>query len=310
MPVLEKEGAVHEFLMSLIPWGIDAIVWVQGFGSPALDTFFKAVTFLGEEEFYLLLLPLVYWVINKPLGVRLTFVFLPGVYLNGLLKNIFFTPRPDSTRVMRLVEETSYAFPSGHTQNSTALWGFLAFNIRRRFLWALAGFLIVGVAFSRIYLGVHYPQDVLGGFIFGVIYLLLFFRLERVARELIARQALALQLGLAFLGPIILLVFNPTEGNVSALATLSGFGVAHILELKWVRFETGGVFWQRALRFLVGLLLVMIAYLGLKTIFPPGLFFRTVRYGCVGLTVGLIAPWVFVKIGLAVSEREITAEAV
>jgi membrane-associated phospholipid phosphatase len=300
----ERRSVVHEFLMSLIPWGTEAIVWVQGFRTPALDSFFKALTFLGEEEFYLLLLPLVYWVINKTLGVRLAFFFLPGVYLNSWLKEIFFTPRPDPARVTRLVEETSYVFPSGHTQNSTILWGLLAMHVRRWFFWVLGAFLVVGIAFSRVYLGIHYPQDLLGGFFFGIVYLLLFFWLEKPVGSWVGKQILPVRLGLAFLVPILLLLLNLTEGTTTPMATLAGFGVAHVLETRWVRFETGGLWWKCALRFLVGLVMVAIAYLGLKVIFPEGLFFQFVRYGCVGLAVGLIAPWTFVKIGLAASEGE------
>ena len=141
---------MHEFLMSLIPWGIEAIQQVQTLHNPALDSFFKAVTFVGEEQFYLLLLPLIYWTLNKRLGIRLAFVFLIGVYLNNSLKNIFYTPRPGSDQVVQLVQETGYAFPSGHTQNSTVLWGFLAAHVRRWFFWMLAAILVAAVAFSVV----------------------------------------------------------------------------------------------------------------------------------------------------------------
>lgn len=295
---------MHEFLMSLIPWGTDAIVWVQGFRSPALDVFFKVVTFLGEQEFYLVALPLVYWVISKSLGARLAFVFLPGALLNSWLKNLFFTPRPGPDLVEPLVEETSYAFPSGHAQNSTVLFGFLAAHIRRWHIWLLSVLLVIGIALSRVYLGVHYPQDVLSGFLFGTIYLLLFLWLEKPVSAWLAEQALSVRLGLALAVPIVLLLLHPTEDTTTPMATLAGFAVAYVAEGEWVRFEVGGPWWKRALRFVVGLVLTMIAYVGLSAILPKELFFRFVRYMCVGLTVALIAPWIFVKIGLATFEEE------
>ena len=293
---------MHEFLMSLIPWGTEAIVWVQGFRTPALDSFFEVLTFLGQQEFYLLVLPFIYWVINKSLGARLAFAFLPGAYLNNCLKDLFWTPRPKSPPVVRLVEETTLAFPSGHTQNSTVVFGFLAAHIRRWLAWVLSALLIIGVALSRVYLGVHYPQDLLGGFLFGVAYLLVFLWLEKPVSAWFSDQSLTLRLGLVFLPPVLLLILHPTQDATAAMASLAGLGVAYVLEGEWLRFETGGLWWQRALRFVVGLVLVAIPYLGLKSIFPEGLLFRSVRYGCVGLTVGLIAPWVFVRTGLAASE--------
>ena len=204
----------------------------------------------------------------------------------------------------RLVEETTFAFPSGHTQNSTVLWGFLAARVRRWFFWVLSALLIVGIALSRVYLGVHYPQDLVGGFLFGVVYLLLFLWLEKPVGAWIGGRTVAVQVGLAVLAPALLVLLNPTEGATSSMASLAGFGVAYALEERWLRFDVGGLWWRRALRFVVGFVLVLIAYLGLKLVFPPGVVFRFVRYGCVGLTVGLIAPWVFVRVGLATSAGE------
>ncbi|UCC63796.1 MAG: phosphatase PAP2 family protein [Anaerolineae bacterium] len=293
---------MHDFLMSLIPWGTEAIVWVQHFRTPALDSFFKALTFLGEEEFYLILMPLIYWVVDKSLGVRLVFAFLPGAYLTNWLKDLFFIPRPDPARVARLVEETTYAFPSGHAQNSTALFGFLAVHICRWFTWALATLLILGVALSRVYLGVHYPQDVVGGFVVGTIWLLLFLRLEKPARAWIGARSLAVRLSLAFLVPTLLVLLHPTQDTTTPMAALAGISVAYVLEKEWIGFKTDGPWWKRALRFVVGLVLVIIAYVGLKVILPEGLLFRYVRCSCGGLTAGLIAPWVFVRTKLATSE--------
>jgi len=300
---------MHDFLMSLVPWGTDAVVWVQGFRTPALDNFFKAVTFLGQQEFYLLALPFIYWVTDKSVGARLAFALLPGAYLNDWLKDLFSIPRPDRARVAWLVEETTFAFPSGHTQNSTVLFGFLAAHIRRWFSWALSALLVVSVAFSRVYLGIHYPQDLPSGLFFGMAYLLLFFWLEKPVSGWFSGQNLVVRLVLVFLAPILLLLLHPTKDAAAAMASLAGFGVAHVLEGEWICFDVSGLWWRRALRFLVGMALALVAYLGLRAVFPGGLLFRSVRYGCVGLTLGLLAPWVFVRTGLAASGGESVTEA-
>jgi membrane-associated phospholipid phosphatase len=293
---------MHDFLMSLISWGTDAVVWVQGFRTPALDIFFKAVTFLGEEEFYILALSFIYWLINKPLGIRLAFASLSGVYLNNGLKDLFYTPRPDPLRVDWLVEETTYAFPSGHAQNSTVLFGFLATHIRRWLVWVATVLLILGVALSRVYLGVHYPQDLLGGALIGAVYLVLFLWLAKPVGAWIGRQTLAIRLGLAFLVPTLLVLLHPTEHTSPSMATLAGFGVANVLEAKWIRFKTSGPWPQRALRFAVGIVLIVIVFFGLREVLPEGLVYTFARYGGTGLTTGLLIPWVFVKTGLAASE--------
>jgi membrane-associated phospholipid phosphatase len=293
---------MHEFLMSLISWGTDATVWVQGFCTPALDIFFKAVTFLGEEEFYILALSFIYWLINKPLGIRLAFASLFGVYLNNGLKDLFYTPRPDPVRVDWLVEETTYAFPSGHAQNSTVLFGFSAAHIRRWLVWLLTVLLVFTIALSRVYLGVHYPQDLVGGFLIGAVYLALFLWLEKPVGVWMGRQTLAVRLGLAFLVPTLLVLLHPTESTTSPMAALAGFGVACVLEAKWICFEAGGLWPQRALRFVVGMVLTVFVFVGLREVLPEGLVYTFARYGGTGLTAGLLAPWVFVKTGLAATQ--------
>ena len=67
------------WLESLVPWGADFIVWVQSLGNPWLDAFFGIVTFLGNEEFYLILLPLVYWCIHRRTGASLGYLSLVGL---------------------------------------------------------------------------------------------------------------------------------------------------------------------------------------------------------------------------------------
>ncbi|MEA3459879.1 MAG: phosphatase PAP2 family protein, partial [Chloroflexota bacterium] len=156
-----------QLLRSLIPWGTEAIVWVQSFRSGFLDVFFQGVTFLGEENFYLLFLPLIYWCVDKRVGIGLAYISLSSIYLNSVLKPIFRIPRPSDPRIAVLWEANDPSFPSGHAQNAVANWGLLATQFRRRAFVALVALLILLIAFSRLYLGVHYPQDLMGGLLVG-----------------------------------------------------------------------------------------------------------------------------------------------
>ena len=74
--------------------GPDIIMIIQTISSPAMDIVFKVITFLGNEEFYLLAIPLTYWCFDKKFGVKLGIVFLLCAYLNDFLKHIFEEPRP------------------------------------------------------------------------------------------------------------------------------------------------------------------------------------------------------------------------
>lgn len=289
---------------ALMTWGLHLIATFQRL-SPALDGFFRAFTLMGEEPFYLLLFPLVYWCLDRRTGARLTVLLLLSAYTNALVKHLAALPRPADYapgRVKVLWPATGYGFPSGHTQNAVAVWGYLALQVRRRWFWALAAVLMLFIPLSRIYLGVHFPHDVLGGYLIGLVLLLLYLAAEPALEAGLQRRGLAAQLALAFGAPLLLAVLFPTAEGVTASATLWGMGVGFALERRWVRFEVDGPAWQRALRLLLGGVVLVALWWGLRVAFAglaPALLFRFLRYGLVGLWGSLGAPWAFQRLRLA-----------
>lgn len=289
----------------ILDWGTEVVLWFQQF-SPTLDLFFQAFTFMGEEEFFLLLLPLVYWCLDRRTGARLTILFLLSTYLNAVIKVAVGQPRPFQydPRVQKLWETTGSGFPSNHTQGAVVVWGYLATQFRRRWLWVLAALLMVLIPLSRVYLGMHFPTDLLGGYVLGVAILLLYLWGRPGAEERLERWGLAGQLGLAFVAPIFLAFCCPIgdEASVTAAATMMGLGAGFVLERHWVGFRTAGSWWKRATRFLLGVVGLFVLRFGLSVAFSgltPPLLFRFIRYGLIGLWGGLGAPWAFVLLGLA-----------
>ena len=145
---------MSEFLMSLIPWGTEAILWVQSFSSPFLDALLTAATLLGEEEFYLVFLPLIYWCFDKRIGIRLAYAFLLSSCLNLFIKYLFDIPRPDDPRIRVLLKEITPSFPSGHAQGAVVTWGYSATQWQNRVFWAVVAVLIFLNSLSRVYLGI------------------------------------------------------------------------------------------------------------------------------------------------------------
>ena len=125
-------------------WGVGVVLWSQQF-SPALDLPFKILTSMGGEVFFMLILPLIYWCVDRRSGIRLTILFLLSSYLNLAAKVLADQPRPFQYdhRVQQLYKAGGGGFPSGHTQNAVVVWGYLALQFRRRRLWIVAGFLMV-----------------------------------------------------------------------------------------------------------------------------------------------------------------------
>jgi len=156
-----------------------------------------------------------------------------------------------------------------------------------------------------VYLGVHFPQDLVGGITIGVLYLLAFNWATARWGGTLAEFPLATKSILAALLPTALLVVHPSEETAMAMGALAGMGLGSLLEGRLVGFSAEGLWWRRLLRFLVGLILVGVFYVGLKAVFPTEvtpsltLAWRAIRYGIVGMVGTFLAPWIFVKTALA-----------
>ncbi|RLC94275.1 MAG: hypothetical protein DRI77_11105 [Chloroflexi bacterium] len=286
-------------------WGIDLIHTIQLMHGPVLDGVFKGITFLGEEEFFLILLPLVFWCVDLAIGARLAFAFLLSTYVNTWLKDLFAHPRPfEIDPMVKLHDAGGYGLPSGHSQSAVVVWGTIAAGFRKTWLWVVVIALMVLIGFSRIYLGVHFPTDVFGGWTVGAIFLAAYLALQPRVEAWLRETGLAIQLALAVVAPLVLLLLFPAGDVVSSMAVLMGMGVGIALLRQVASFSTDGPLWQRGVRFLVGAVGLLAFYLGLKLIFPGQgetlySIMRFVRYALVGLWAGLGAPWLFLKLRLA-----------
>ena len=162
------DNAIYETIIKIMNSNITAImIFISFLGSAiTLITLALASIFLVKDKKY-----------SKLIMLNLALSFI----LNRILKLIIARPRPPR---LRLVIENGYSFPSGHSMVSFAFYGFLIYLINKNLknkkikypLIILLGLLILLIGISRIYLGVHYVTDVLGGYIIGLIYLIVFIK--------------------------------------------------------------------------------------------------------------------------------------
>ncbi len=302
-----------EWLESLVPWSTEAIIWTQSFSRGWLEAVFTFFTFLGYKEFYMFVLPVVYWCIDKQIGANLGYVSLLSSWVNNVIKYMFRIPRPAAPGIRVPLPESSPSFPSGHAQNVVVNFGYLAVRFRNRLLWVIAIVVIVVVGLSRIVLGVHYPQDVVGGWIIGLVLLVVYIWAAPGVSRWLSKQAVAIQLALAVGVPLVLMFLHPAdveglypaEEAVTPMSAMAGLGVGLIMERIWVGFRADGEWWRRVARFLVGLAVVAVLYLGPKLLLPDEMAYglevilRFVRYALVGWAVAFLCPWLFLKLKLA-----------
>ena len=119
---------------------------------------------LGEEYFFMAVVALVFWCINKPFGYRLGFAYLSSSVLNSAMKNTFQIPRPylrdSGIRILRPETATGFSFPSGHTQSTAAFFTSFMIKFKKTWLIIVGVIFIILVGISRMYLGHHTIEDV------------------------------------------------------------------------------------------------------------------------------------------------------
>ena len=287
---------------SVLDWGIQFILSLQQFGDWLVGVM-NAFTFLGNEDFFLLLFPFLYWCVDAQLGIRMGAYLILSNGFHELFKAGFHGPRPywfDAQVRLLTGAESSFGIPSSHSGNSVVIWGGLASQIKRGWAWGLAVFLALFVGFSRIFLGVHFPTDVLFGWILGALILALALGLEKPLLAWLRqfrpgqRVEFYLFLSLAFIlvnvlviqhvsnsfslpdawvqnaslaAPDVLIAPFSLGGMVTIMAAAFGF----LAGVEWLAlrggFDTRGDWGLRAGRFFIGIVGVMVLRYGLDAAF-------------------------------------------
>lgn len=314
---------MNDFLWGLIPWGYNILLSIEHCKTPFLDYFFSGITFIGSEWFYILFLPIIYWSINKELGLGLSYASLFSTFLNDWLKNIYAIPRPDDiminsaldkagifSRLNPLFHEESPSWPSNHSQSSVVFWGYLANQVKKAWFWIFAMVMAGLVAFSRLYGGVHFPQDVFSGILFGLLILCIWLFVEPRIKKRIRQISFNCRIVLVTCIPFIGLFLVPSSTSAMISGTLIVMGIGYQVEKRHTDFQVGGPWHIRVLRCLVGLVILLAIYLALKVLFSPitddllVIIFRMIRYSLVSLSVVILSPMVFIKYGLALSGKD------
>ena len=239
-----------EWLVSLVMPGTEFLVWLQSFSNDWLEAFFRFFTLLGNEEFYLVVAPILFWCVNTTIGIRMGLVLMLSSSLNSILKLSLAYPRPYwvDERVTAYAAETSFGLPSGHAQNAASVWGLLAAFARKPALkWALIALLIL-IGLSRLYLGVHFATDVLLGWALGGLLVWAVLRLEKPLTAWLSRFSLAMLLALAL--PSLVIYFLT------------------VLPLDFAGWK--GLFaplWLRLLMLLTAAAIALHAWVGMRDIF-------------------------------------------
>ncbi|MBI3166190.1 MAG: phosphatase PAP2 family protein [Anaerolineales bacterium] len=324
-------------MQTLIDFGISLIIALQRAEEwvyPIMDFFSQ----LGTEDFFFIVMPMVYWSVDAALGIRTGVILLGSVYINTLGKVLFAGPRPYwvSSHVRPLWPESSFGVPSGHAQHAMSIWGMAAVVVKKTWFTALCIFLIFMIGFSRLVLGAHFPHDVVVGWLLGGGLVWAVNRYWDVAARWLSGKSFAQHVQIASLITLFAIVLGlavyalrsdfeipwdwmanavrsgmePEPVDPNSLFTSAGtfFGMA--FGAAWIHsmggYQARGPVWKRGLRYVAGLVGILILWQGLGAVFPRNAdvlsyLLRFIRYALVGWWIIGGAPWIFKHFNLTTS---------
>ena len=294
---------------------------LESIRNSVFDVFFSIVTLCGEETIFMAIGMIVFWCVNKYQGYFLLSVGFLGTVINQFLKMFFRIPRPwvrdPNFTIVSSAEEaaTGYSFPSGHTQSSVGLFGGIARWNKNTSLRIAMIALCVLVPFSRMYLGVHTPADVLVSIAIALVLLFvgypLFKKAENSPKTMYTIWFVMTAVVLAFLCFVCFYPFPAEVYSEQAIHNLEsaqknaftltgcalGLILVYTIDLKYTHFDTDAVWWAQLLKCTGGLAGVLIVKellrAPLELLIPHVLFARLLRYFLIVIVGGVLWPMTF-----------------
>jgi hypothetical protein len=274
----------------------------------------KTITFLGGEYIYILLLPVFFWCINEKKGLHLSFIVLISAWINMSLKYLFDQPRPffeGYDPSLGMISEKMGGLPSGHAQNTLVMYFIIASWVKKNWAYTGAIVLCLLISFSRIYLGVHFPTDIIAGWIIGGIVLLIYFMFIEKTETLLAKGGFRAGMIATAIVSFIMILYIPDRSLLMPGGILFGFGTGYCINRRYIGFISNELLNRTGLkkyvtlvcRIFIGITGFVLFFITADLLVPQESnnikLFLFIQLALAGFWVSAAAPWVFFKIRLA-----------
>jgi len=277
--------------MPLLEQQISLLQQIYSWRTPYLDPFFRFLNYFDTEYFFIFLIPLIWFGFSWRWGLRIFYLLIFSSFVNAYCKDLFALPRPDPHFALILLN--SYGFPSGAAQTSLLLGSLLIHYGKKNWLWALGLSYILLISFSRLYLGVHYPLDLIGGWTIGLILFLLYLylcpRIEAFFSKRSPLFALAASVGI----PLLFIALYPHPKIIYLMSSMIAVGIGMLLSLHYKLYlkEPHGIL-HRLLPTAIAIAGAFLCYAVLQSremLQMPSLFHLILQASTLGLWISLAA---------------------
>ena len=281
---------------------------------PVLNEFMLAITYFGDEIAFLVTALIFFWCVDKRQGYYILSVGFLGTIANQFMKLLFRIPRPwvrdPNFTILEQAKEGAggYSFPSGHTQNSVGTFGGIARVSGKKAVKWVAVAIAILVPFSRMYIGVHTPADVLVAAAMAVVLIFVVHPVifSRDGKYIPVLLGIMTVLAIGYLCYVEFYPFPETvdleqvahgaQNAYTLFGALVGFLIVYTVDEKWLHFPVKAVWWAQIIKVAVGLALVLAVKSGLKTPLNAllGEFVgRAARYFLIVIVAGIVWPLTF-----------------
>jgi membrane-associated phospholipid phosphatase len=274
-------------------------IFFHDIGTPFLDILFKVLTNLGSEPVYILIALLIFWCYDRRMGIRALYVIMFSAYIALLAKTMFDMPRPPE--YLHKITENDFGFPSGHALVSSGFWGYMGFRIKNSRIIIAGAVAVFLVSLSRIYLGVHYPGDIVGGVVFGLMVAYVFYKWETGIASLFEKQDRTTKYLIAFFLPAILVLIaslhvDIIKDQIELGLLMASIGVGYLLEEEKIKFPDTKNKKQLIKRALVGIVILGTIFVLLEILSLIYPVFTYIMYLLLGFSSVFVVPLVFTKL--------------
>ncbi|OON92869.1 MAG: hypothetical protein ATN31_07700 [Candidatus Epulonipiscioides saccharophilum] len=276
-----------------MPFEIQILQYLESIRNPFLNMLMETITFSAEIAFLGSIVIILYWCIDKEFAYKLVFIVLVNALFTSYVKNIVRKPRPFELGIvkpLRVETAPGYSFPSGHTSTATSFWGGAYYILKKKNILIVAIIMSIMVGFTRMYLGVHFPTDIIGGILIGITSI--------ICAKMMLDNDKPLLLVTALLTLLVLILPTPDE-IVLSVSCLFGLISGVTLEKKYINMKVKTTLKNQIAKLIIGFAGTGILYIILELTMLDMKISNMIKYILLLLYIIVGAPYVFKKLNLA-----------
>ena len=272
------------------------ISFLQSFSSDLLNSVMMIITSFGSLYILLFFVLLIYWCYNKDIGYKLAIIMSCSFVLNSIVKGLVQTGRPigvDGIVSIGTYTAPGYSFPSGHTQNITTFGTSLFIFTRNKLLFIVSIVLIILVSISRLYLGLHWPIDILGGFILALIVSIVLNEIFIKLNSFKINILVSILILVFCLGFIFISKDNMGYDYFGSMGLIFGIFLGHLFENRFVNFSALSSNIDNVMKLLIGISTTVLIEVLFRYLFNETALVLSIKYFVIGFwTIGIV-PFIF-----------------